>query len=273
MLNQTICFIGAGAMAEAIIAGMLNEKTVEPHHIAVINKSDRKRLKALSAKYGIVADPERKAELISTADVLILAMKPSDVRASLQQIRTLTNNQQIIISVVAGLSTTLITELLGHNAPVIRTMPNTSAKIGLSATAIAPGTYAQEDHIKIANTILESIGQVFTVQEELLDGVTGLSGSGPAYIYYLVEAMIKGGMDVGLNADQAYQLSIQTLLGAAMMLKETKQEPSLLREEVTSPNGTTAKGLSVLRSYQFEEAIRQAIQQAAERSKELGQQL
>lgn len=273
MLNHSVCFIGAGAMAEAIIEGLIKKKTLSPQQIAVVNKSNRHRLEALGAKYGVVADPERKNELIHQADILILAMKPKDVRASLTEIKPFTHHRQIIISVVAGMATQLITELLGHSAPVIRTMPNTSARIGLSATAVAPGAYAQEEHLQIANTILESIGEVFLVEEELLDGITGLSGSGPAYIYYFVEAMIKGGLDVGLSAEQAYRLSLQTLVGAAMMLKLTGENPSQLREQVTSPNGTTAKGLSVLQSYRFEEAIRAAIHQAAERSKELGRQL
>jgi pyrroline-5-carboxylate reductase len=273
MLNKTICFVGAGSMAEAIIAGVLKKKTINPDRITVVNKSNHVRLQQLTSKYGIIADPDQKAQLIKKADILILAMKPKDVISSLQEIHLYTSNTQLIISVVAGLSTSMITNLLGHTAPVIRTMPNTSAKIGLSATAIAPGKYAHETDLETARSILESIGQVYLVKEEQLDAVTGLSGSGPAYIYYLVEAMIKGGMDVGLSEEQAYQLTVQTVLGAAMMLKESGDHPSTLREQVTSPNGTTAKGLETLRSYRFEEAVRQCIQQAAKRSKELGEQL
>ena len=126
MLNHSVCFIGAGAMAEAIIEGLIKKKTLSPQQIAVVNKSNRHRLEALGAKYGVVADPSAKNELIHQADILILAMKPKDVRASLTEIKPFTHHRQIIISVVAGMATQLITELLGHSAPVIRTMPNTS---------------------------------------------------------------------------------------------------------------------------------------------------
>jgi len=270
MENQKICFVGAGAMAEAILCGLLNKRIVKPGQIAVTNRDDRFRLDELVYNFGVVADSEQRYQSIQEASILILAMKPKDVRSALQDIRTYTNENQLIISVVAGISTDLITEELGHSAPVIRTMPNTSAIVGLSATGLCAGKYAKEEHMLLAQAIFEAIGIVVVSSEDQLDAITGISGSGPAYVYFLVESMMKGAEDVGFPKEEAKSLILQTLLGAAQMLMETGEDPAYLREKVTSPNGTTQAGLDTLRKYQFEEAIRACIQQATLRSKELG---
>jgi pyrroline-5-carboxylate reductase len=274
MLTQKkICFIGAGAMAEAIVAGLINKKIVKPGQISITNRDDRFRLDELVYNFGVFADAEQKEKSMQEADVLVLAMKPKDVAEALTSIRHFTSSDQLVISVVAGISTDYITDLLGHTAPVVRTMPNTSAAIGRSATGICAGKTASDEHIAMARKIFESIGMVVLTEEAKLDAVTGLSGSGPAYVYYLVESMLAGGIDAGLEADEARKLILQTLIGSAQMLIETGEEPSVLREKVTSPNGTTQAGLDILRSYHFEEAVRSCIQGAAKRSKELGKQL
>lgn len=271
--NKKICFVGAGAMAEAILCGLLNKKIVKPGQISVTNKDDRFRLDELVYNFGVVADVQQKYTCITEADILILAMKPKDVRGALNEIRSYTNPTQLVISVVAGISTSYITTLLEHEAPVIRTMPNTSAIVGLSATGLCAGKTAGTEHVQLAKKIFESIGIVLYTEEAKLDAVTGLSGSGPAYVYYLVEALTAGSMDVGLEKEEAQTLILQTLIGAAQMLIETKEDPAYLREKVTSPNGTTQAGLDTLRSYHFEEAIRMCVQRATTRSKELGEQL
>lgn len=271
--DKKICFVGAGAMAEAILCGLLNKKIVKPGQISVTNQDDRFRLDELVYNFGVVANAEQKSTSIKEADILILAMKPKDVGTALEEIRTLTNPNQLVISVIAGISTSYISSILGHNAPVIRTMPNTSAIVGLSGTGVCAGQSAKEEHIALAKKIFESIGIVVITEENNLDAITGVSGSGPAYVYYLVESMIKGATDVGLEQEQARNLIIQTVIGAATMLKETKEDPAYLREKVTSPNGTTQAGLDVLRQYDFEEAIRACIRQATKRSNELGAQL
>ncbi|WP_025026560.1 pyrroline-5-carboxylate reductase [Caldalkalibacillus mannanilyticus] len=274
MIDQRkICFVGAGAMAEAILCGLLNKRIVKPGQISVTNKDDRFRLDELVYNFGVVADLELKYKSVQEADVLILAMKPKDVRSALQDIRQYTNPQQLVISVVAGISTELINKLLGHNAPVIRTMPNTSAIVGLSATGLCAGQFAAAEHVALAQEIFESIGTVVVTSEDQLDAITGISGSGPAYIYYLVESMIAGAGDVGVPPEEAKSLILQTLIGAAQMLLETGEDPAYLREKVTSPNGTTQAGLDTLRKYEFEQAIRACIQQATKRSKELGSTL
>lgn len=271
--DKKICFVGAGAMAEAILCGLLNKKIVKPGQISVTNHNDRFRLHELSYNFGIVASAEEKFKSIQEANILILAMKPKDVKRALEEIRELTNPQQIIISVIAGISTDFISKLLGHEAPVIRTMPNTSAIVALSCTGICAGKFATEEHLQLARKIFESIGLVIISEEEKLDAITGVAGSGPAYVYYLVESMIKGAIDVGLEPEEARSMVLQTIIGAATMLKETGEDPAYLREKVTSPNGTTQAGLDTLRNYRFEEAIRACIQAATRRSEELGKEL
>ncbi len=268
--DKKICFVGAGAMAEAVLAGMLNKRIVKPGAVCITNRSDRFRLDELVYNFGIQADADQKERSILEADILILAMKPKDMSSALKEIRGLTNPNQLMISIVAGITTSFITTLLGHDAPVIRTMPNTSATIGLSATGICQGITATEEHAAIARHIFESIGKVAIVEEDQLDAVTGLSGSGPAYVYYLVEAMQSGAVQAGLDEQMARELILQTLIGAAHMLMETGENPAQLREKVTSPNGTTQAGLDVLRSYQFEKALVSCVLRATERSKELG---
>ncbi|MEX2103794.1 MAG: pyrroline-5-carboxylate reductase [Bacilli bacterium] len=270
--NKKVCFVGAGAMAEAVLAGMLNKRLIKPGAVSVTNRSDRFRLDELVYNFGVIADADQKQKSISEADILILAMKPKDVRSAIMEIKGLTHSKQLILSVVAGIPTQLISTLLGHEAPIIRTMPNTSAMIGYSATGMCQGVTATEEHVALAKHIFESIGIVEIVEEDQLDAVTGLSGSGPAYIYLLVEAMKIGAIEAGLSESVSTQLIQQTLIGAAHMLSETGQEPSALREKVTSPNGTTEAGIEVLRKYRFEQGIIDCIVRATERSRELGEE-
>jgi len=270
LTDKKICFLGAGAMAESVLAGMLNKRIVKPGAVSITNRSDRFRLDELVYNFGVVADMDQKEKSIREADILILAMKPKDIDSAIEEIKHLTNPGQLMISVLAGITTSYISNLLGHSAPVIRTMPNTSATVGMSATGICKGTTATAEHLAIATHIFEAMGMVAVVQESQLDAVTGLSGSGPAYIYYLVESMMAGAVQAGLEEKTARELTLQTLIGAAEMLKVTGEDPAVLREKVTSPNGTTQAGLDVLRSYQFEKALVSCILRATERSKELG---
>jgi pyrroline-5-carboxylate reductase len=273
LTEKRICFLGAGAMAEAVLAGMLSKRIVKPGAVSITNRSDRFRLDELVYNFGIVADADQKDQSIEQADILILAMKPKDLAQAVKEISHLTHSDQLFISVVAGISTDFISTLLGHDAPVIRTMPNTSATIGMSATGICQGKTATDEHVQVAMHIFKSIGEVVLVEEKQLDAVTGLSGSGPAYVYYLVEAMQTGAIQAGLNPETSRKLILQTLIGAAHMLLETGEDPALLREKVTSPGGTTQAGLEILRSFQFEEALIRCIGRATERSKELGAML
>jgi len=265
-----ICFIGAGAMAEAIIAGIVKQQRFSPDAVSATNRSNRSRLDKLAQQYGIQADPEQKERYIREADILVLAMKPKDLAESIAGIRHLTNPGQLIISVIAGVLTQTISDLLGHEAPVVRTMPNTSAAVGQSATGLCGGRTASRDHIRMATDIFTSVGQVFEVPEELIDAVTAVAGSGPAFIYYFVESMLSGAVKVGLDEDLAKQMVLQTLAGASAMLMHSGKPIATLREEISSPGGTTLAGIGALKSRGFEEAVVACIEAATIRAKEMG---
>lgn len=269
-LEKTIVFLGAGSMAEALIAGVLNKGVVAPHEIIVTNRQNRARLAELANRYG-VRTANDKREAVREADVIVLAMKPKDVSDALNEVADRVRANHLIISVAAGVPIAFIQSFVPHPVPIVRTMPNTSCHVGLSATGIALGPYAAPCHETLVRKLFDAIGMTCVVKEEQLDAVTGLSGSGPAYIYFLVEAMEQAGQQAGLAPEIARRLTVQTLLGAAHMLLETREEPSVLREKVTSPGGTTMAGLEVLRTHRFQEAIQRAVLRATERARELGQ--
>jgi len=271
LLNKKICFLGAGSIAEAMIAGILAKQILPAENITVINQSNKERIYQLVSTYH-VKTALNKVETINQADMLILAIKPKDVAEALLEIKPFIHSKQLIISVIAGVTTDFISDTLQHKGPVIRTMPNTSSMIGLSATAMSPGKNAKAEDVQTAQQIMEAIGTVNLMEENLLDAVTGLSGSGPAYIYYLVEAMEQAAVQLGMNKQTARELIVQTIIGAGHMLQQTNEDPAILREKVTSPGGSTMAGLETLRKFQFQEAMNQAIKQATARSKELGQQ-
>ncbi|MED4584042.1 pyrroline-5-carboxylate reductase [Brevibacillus choshinensis] len=268
-IEGRIGFLGAGSIVEAMLSGILKKGLFSANRVYVTNRSNSERLDLLTETYGVNTTHE-KMDVIKAADILILAMKPKDSAEALKELAGSVHPGQLVISVIAGVSTTLIGEWLGVNCPIIRTMPNTSSAVGLSATGLAANQFVTEDQLLLATRLFEAIGTVYTVAEEELDIVTGLSGSGPAYIYYLVEAMMGAGATAGLDREMARQLTLQTLLGAAHMLMDTREEPALLRKKVTSPGGTTQAGLEVLESYQFQEAVTSAILRATERSREMG---
>jgi len=260
-------------MAEAIIAGILKRERFAPENVYAVNRSNRARLAELAQRYRIHADPEQKERYVREADILILAVKPKDIPATLAEIRPCTNPGQLVISVAAGVRTQAISMLLEHGAPVVRTMPNTSAAVGLSATGICGGSTAAPEHVKKAADIFASVGQVFEVREELMDAVTAVAGSGPAFIYYVVEAMIRGAVQAGLDEATGKALVLQTLAGASAMLLQSGKSPATLREEICSPGGTTLAGLGVLEARETDEAFVACIEAAVNRARELADAL
>ncbi|MEH7383067.1 pyrroline-5-carboxylate reductase ProI [Bacillus sp. JJ1533] len=269
-MKQNIVFVGAGSMAEAMISGMLQKELFLPGQISVMNRSNHSRLEELNNTYGVKISQNIK-ETIKNAGIIILAIKPKDVAEAVLAIKDFVTEKQLIISVLAGVATTTITDLLNKEVAVVRAMPNTSAAIGKSATALSVGMYANENHLLIARQLFETIGIVTTVAEKDLHAVTGLSGSGPAYVYYLVEAMEKAADDIGLEKAIAKDLILQTIIGAAEMLKSSPKRPATLRKEVTSPGGTTEAGINVLEQYNYQQAIVACIKRATVRSAELGE--
>ncbi|MGD6774781.1 pyrroline-5-carboxylate reductase [Sutcliffiella horikoshii] len=267
-----ITFIGAGSMAEAIIAGLLKQEICTKENIRVTNKQDQHRLESLKNKYGVTI-MENKEVAVKDADVIFLAMKPKDAKDGIQAIKSYVTKEQLIVSVLAGISTEVIQDLFEQELRVIRSMPNTSAAIGLSATAIAKGSFATGSDLALVQSLFSAIGLCTIVEEDQLHAVTGVSGSGPAYIYYIAEAMEKAALAQGLDMAVAKKLVSQTLIGAAHMLQETDKDAEVLRREVTSPGGTTQRGISVLDDRKVSEAFGNCIKGATERSREMGEEL
>ncbi|WP_028986386.1 pyrroline-5-carboxylate reductase [Thermicanus aegyptius] len=265
--QKKIGMIGAGSMAEALIQGLVKEGKVSPRQIHVTNRSRKERLKELSDRYGI--EPVTDNSVLKEMDILILAIKPKDAAEALFPIKAYLHRKQLMISMMAGVSMDYLLRLVGFRLPIIRTMPNTSSAIGLSATAIAVGPHCSQENVEDAEEIFKAIGSVTWVKEEDLDAVTALSGSGPAYIYYLVEAMEQAGIEVGLSPQISRELTLKTLLGAAHMLIETGEEPSILRTKIMSPGGTTVAGIEFLNQSKFQEAVKGAVLSAWKRSLEI----
>lgn len=267
--GKTIGFLGAGSMAEALMRGLIQGGVVRPEQMIVTNRSNRERLETLHRRYG-VRTAASKAALVTEADILVLLCKPKDVSDLLSEIRPFTFCGQILLSVAAGVNTAFLSAGLAPGVKVVRAMPNTSCQVGESATAICLGEGAGEDARTYSRAILGAVGRVVEVPEQQLDAVTGLSGSGPAYVYLMIEAMVEAGQHAGLPFDVARELAVQTLFGAARTLVETGEDPAELRRKVTSPGGTTMAGLQVLDEAGFTAAMVRAVARAAERSRELG---
>jgi pyrroline-5-carboxylate reductase len=200
----------------------------------------------------------------------VLAMKPIDAAQAITQLRHMLHSKQLLISLIAGLSIQTIEALLGLPFPIARSMPNTSCSIGLGSTGLTFSTSTELNQQKLAIEIFASVGEVFVVEEAQIDILTGVSGCGPAYVYYLMEAMISGGIQGGLSAEMARDLTVQTVLGAASMVRATETDPVILRKNVTSPNGATQAALETMDRFHFTEGVEKAVLRASERTNELG---
>ncbi|MBT2755048.1 pyrroline-5-carboxylate reductase [Mesobacillus foraminis] len=270
--TKKIAFLGAGSMAEAMIAGIVNSGLISPSQVIVTNKSNSQRLDELERKYGIKGF-HRNDIPFDEMDLIILAMKPKDAENVLTSLKHELNQDHLILSVLAGISTSFMENHLPSGQQVIRVMPNTSSMIGESATAMSPGTHTTQNNTKLAKELLECIGKVFMITEDQMDIFTGLAGSGPAYFYYLMEHMEQAGVEGSLDMETTREIIAQTVLGAARMIMEQYEDPGVLRENVTSPNGTTAAGLDALSRNGGGEAIAAAVLSAAKRSREISSDL
>jgi pyrroline-5-carboxylate reductase len=267
-----ISFIGAGSIAESLLAGLLEKKVVAATDISLVNRSNVERLQYLTDRYQLPSITQQAAQLLE-ADIIILAVKPQVIQEVLTEWGPRFRQGQQIISVLAGVTTDVISSFLAPKISVIRAMPNTSSTIGMSATAITAGKYCTDEDIKKAEAIFRAIGTVVVLPEHLMDAATGLAGSGPAYFYLMVEGLELAAQKVGLSREVSRQLILQTLIGASHMLLETKKEPEVLREEITSEGGTTAAGIAVMNDYHFIEGLEKTIEAATNRSKEMGEML
>jgi pyrroline-5-carboxylate reductase len=270
--NKTIAFLGAGNMAEAMISGTVASGKIPAEQIIVSNRSNQGRLHEINVKYGVTVTPKDQLNF-NELDILILAMKPKDIDKVLDSIKDRVNKDTVIMSVLAGITTEHMEEQLPKGQSVIRVMPNTSSMLKESATAISAGSFTSDEEMEEAKELLTCIGEVYIIDEEEMDIFTGIAGSGPAYFYYLMEHIEKAGVEGGLTPKLAREIGSQTILGAAKMMLERQETPTELRENVTSPNGTTAAGLEALAEYGGGKAISEAVKGAEKKSKEISSKL
>jgi pyrroline-5-carboxylate reductase len=272
LTNKKLGFIGGGNMTEALLKGLLASSSVGPKDILVSDLlSDR--LEYLNKEYKVkITDDSRK--LVQKSDILILAVKPQVVGKVLESISDVVDKHKIIISVAAGISINFIEDILDREGKnkisVIRTMPNTPALVQEGATAICGGGHSSKLDIKIAHHIFKAIGQTVAIEETHMDAVTGLSGSGPAYIFMIIEALSDAGVKVGLSREVSNILTIQTILGSAKLARDGGKHPGELKDMVTSPGGTTISGLHMLEEGGVRTALMNAVESATQRSRELG---
>lgn len=263
--NVKLGFIGGGAMAEAITAGLVRSAVIPAENIYI---SDHKaaRCEELAKKYGVQA--EVGAGFLSKVDFLILAVKPQVAGKALEEIKGMAR-ETVLVSIVAGLNLASLQEALGDR-PMVRVMPNTPLAVGAGMTAFAVNDLVDEAACNAVREIFISSGEVVQVKEAQMDAVTGLSGSGPAYGFLVIDALADGGVAAGLKRADAIKLAAQTMLGAAQMVLKTGSHPDVLRDQVTSPAGTTIEGVRVLEKAGLRSAMIEAVLAAAERSIALG---
>jgi len=260
-----IGFIGAGNMAEAIISAII--KSGIPSGRIIASDVNSKRLNYIRKKYKIKSSLDN-SDTVKSSDVIFLAVKPFQVKEVLEKIKDYFNGQKLVVSIAAGIKTSKIEKYLKKTA-VIRVMPNTAALIGEGAIALSAGKRANKADIKLAEKLLSSCGTVVTVKEKDMDAVTAVSGSGPAYVFYVTEIMGKTAEKMGLSKETAKKLVNQTLLGASKMLIATGECPDILRQKVTSKGGTTEAAFKVLSNKKFADIFESAIFSAMKKSKEL----
>jgi pyrroline-5-carboxylate reductase len=267
MLNKNIVLIGGGNMGTALLKGILKAKLTTAQKITVVDVHAGRR-EELHRVYKVhtTMDPVGP---VSKAKVVILAVKPQTLVSVLDKIRPAVKPDLLVISIAAGVESTFIRDRLGQKNPVIRVMPNIAATVDAAASALSGSAPVTEEHFKVAEAIFGAVGEVVRVEEQHLDAVTGLSGSGPAYIYMVIEALCDGGVKMGLAREIAMKLATQTVLGAAKLVKETGQHPATLKDQVTTPGGTTISAIHELEERGLRAMLISAVVTATNRSNEL----
>jgi pyrroline-5-carboxylate reductase len=266
--SERLGFIGGGNMGEALIKGLLISGRFDASQIGVSDIS-QERLDHLHNTYQ-VSTVAGNRELAAGSDLIVLAVKPQQVGDVLGEINASLDHLPLMISIAAGVPIATLEQSLGKPVPVIRVMPNTPALVLAGASAIAAGTHASADHLAIAKVLFEAVGLVVEVEESHMDAVTGLSGSGPAYVFLFMEALIDAGVLMGLSRPVARDLAVHTTLGSAKLLAESGEHPGVLKDQITSPGGTTIHGLTILESGGLRGMLMDAVEAATRRSEELG---
>ncbi len=266
--GKKIGVIGGGKMGGVIIGGIVTNKLAAARDVTVADKV-QESLKRLKETYGIGATTDN-LKAVRASQVIILAIKPQDMASVLAEINPALDGKKLVISIAAGIPTGFIEDHLREGVRVVRVMPNTPALIGEGAAALAGGKNATEEDLSLADQIFRSLGITVLLKEELMDAVTGLSGSGPAYGFVIIEALTDGGVRMGLSRDIALKLAAQTMLGAAKLCLQGDKHPAELKDMVTSPGGTTIAGLMALEKGRIRATLMGAVEAATLRSKELG---
>lgn len=271
LAERHIGFLGGGSMANALIRGLLHSQTVRPDQIRA-SDTNPERNERLTTEYGIETTRDNEA-LAAWANIVVIAVKPQIVDRVLPDVARGMDKTDLVISVAAGVPVSVFEAHLPREARVVRTMPNTPAIALAGATAIAPGTHATDGDVQATRTLFEAVGRTAIMDESLLDAVTGLSGSGPAYVMVIIEALADGGVKCGLGRETAQLLAAQTVYGAAKLLLETGEHPGRLKDMVTSPGGTAIAGLHTIETGGLRRTLMDAVEAAAERSADLGAKL
>ncbi|MHB8451812.1 MAG: pyrroline-5-carboxylate reductase [Mycobacteriales bacterium] len=262
---MTVAVIGAGKLGEALLAGLLRAGHAPVDLLVTARRSTRAA--ELTQRYGVRAVSNGGAA--EEADTLVVAVKPQDMATLLAELGPAVPPDRLVVSMAAGIPTAFLEQRLAPGTPVVRVMTNTPVLVDQAMSAISAGAYAGEEHLARAEALLEPVGKVLRVPESQQDAVTALSGSGPAYFFYLVEAMIDAGILLGLPRSVAAELLVQTALGAAVMLRDTGEHPVQLREAVTSPGGTTISAIRELERHGVRAALIAALEAGRDRSREL----
>jgi len=265
---KNIGFIGAGKIGEAIIKGLISSGICPPKNI-IASDIDETRLNFLKESLGIKVTTQNN-DVVKKSEIVVLAVKPKFIKEVVFGIGSVIKKDQLVISVAAGVPTEKVEAAGGEGIRVVRVMPNIACVVGESASAICPGKYATRQDEEKAKEIFGSCGEVVLVPENLMDAVTGLSGSSPAFIFMIIEALSDGGVHEGLDRKTALRLSAQTVLGAAKMVLETNKHPGELKDMVTSPGGTTIRGIRAMEEHTVRFAMMSAVIEATRQSKELG---
>jgi pyrroline-5-carboxylate reductase len=266
-INKKIFFIGCGNMAAAIIAGILKAKLFKSKNI-VCNDVSKEKALLLKEKFGVETADDKK-DILNSADIIFLAVKPQNTAEVFLEIKEFLLKNTLFISIAAGITTKFIETSIGKEIAVVRAMPNTPSLVLEGMTSLCEGNFVSNEQLQIAKDLFSAIGKVEVLEEKYFDVITALSGSGPAYVFYLCELMQNAAEKLGLDKNTAQKLSIQTFLGSGKMLSESGETAKILKEKVTSPNGVTAMALDYFNSVNFSDIVLKAMEKAANRAKEL----
>lgn len=268
--NHTVAVIGAGNIGRALIGGLVNGHEFDPAQVWATRRN-ASALEILSSDFAGIRTTTNNKEAVEAATIVILAIKPQNIHDVLEDIREAVADNTLVISVLAGITTDALQQGLGRDVAVVRTMPNTPALVDEGATAIAGGRFSTNEHVELARHIFEAVGKVEIVPEYLMDAVTGLSGSGPAYVYMFVEALTDAGVKQGIPRPIAARLAAQTVYGASKLVIETGKHPAILRDEVTTPGGTAIAAVAELEAHGLRTMLINAVATATARSRDLSE--